>query len=165
MKAYSLNEKECVAALELFSPEFRKRMAAYCPPAQDRPTAAKTLSGRALEEFVELHLESGGTPTTAMMHVVDAITNEAFKVKARIGSGGRNQDAYPSAMVTKYSREAVVSELADGLFLWMTNAITSDVPPSEVLEALELKLQKLELAKENGKLTVTQKGTFYIQKD
>lgn len=147
--------------LDLFSAQMFSRMRPYAPP-EELSDKEKTISGRLLEENVELHLKSGGTPESAMSHVMDAITNEAFKLKK---TAKTNQAAYPSNFESSYDEKGVIEELGDMLFVLMVNMITNRVEFYELKEVIELKLKKLEQARIEGKLHITDKGTFYIQKD
>lgn len=158
-----MKNKEAVE--ELFSESFLQRLARYKPnPYVVEP--AKIISGRLIEEVVELHLESGGSATSAQMHVSDAITNECFKkFKLTNKLGGANQDFYPSRLEGTYNREAVTEELSDTLFLFIVNMLVSDVEIVDILSGIKLKLNKLEQAERDGRLTITDKGTFYVRKD
>lgn len=149
------------AVTDLFSADTLRRMKQYAPPEElfDRE---KSISGRLLEETVELHLASGGTPTSAMAHVMDAIANESFK---RRKLAIRNQDAYPSNFDPSYSEVGVEEELGDTLFVWMVNMLTNQVSIDDVKKVIDAKMKKLETARMEGKLDITDKGLFYIRKD
>jgi phosphoribosyl-ATP pyrophosphohydrolase len=147
--------------LDLFSAQMFTRMRPYAPSEQlyDRE---KAISGRLLEENIELHLKSGGTPQSAMSHVMDAIANEAFKIKRLAKT---NQAAYPSNFESSYDEDGVIEELADSLFVFMVNMIVNRVEFYELKKVIESKIEKLEKARVEGKLHITDRGLFYIQKD
>lgn len=147
--------------MDLFNRDMFRRMRHYAP-AEDLPDKEKVISGRFLEEVVELHLASGGTPTSALMHVTDAITNEAFKIKKIAKS---NQEAYPSNFESTYNEKETVIELADCLFLFLVNMMVNRADFRELKEEIDIKLDKLEKARVEGRLHITDKGLFYIQKD
>lgn len=147
--------------IELFSHEMIFRMRQYAPP-EELHDREKVISGRLLEETVELHLDSGGTPASAMAHVMDAITNESFKLRKTLNS---NQAAYPSNFDANYNERGVEEELGDTLFVWIVNMLTNKVEMEDVLLIIKSKLDKLEKARKEGKLLITDKGLFYIQKD
>jgi len=154
------------AATELFRIDLIEDIASYLPDNHNPEEFAATISGRMLEEQVELHLASGGTAASTFSHVADAITNESFKERKRLGSvGGVNQDAYPSKLSPKYDKKEVATELADSFIQWNLNRLNSNISLSDILEEVQIKMAKLDKAKKEGKLILTSKGTYYINKN
>jgi hypothetical protein len=150
--------------VSLFSSDILSRIAQYLP-ASEPSESAKFISGRLLEEVVEFHLATGGSPTSALMHCSDAITNEAFKSKQLIGSGGTNQNSYPSVMNFDYDNKEVQVESADIFIMTLLNFMHNNVDFEILLDQVVKKLDKLDKAREEGRLIQTSNGTFYINKN
>lgn len=160
---------------KLFDTDLILQISRYLSPAHNQPAYAKIISGRMLEEVVELHLESGGNASSAMGHVMDAVTNESFKVKAKLGSDGPKLQSYPSRIKNEFNQDEVLSELADLHMMFVLNLLnllhkkTFKKDDLEYLESLvaarvRTKLAKLIIAEEEDRLIMTEDGTYYINK-
>ncbi len=73
----------------------------------------QALAGRLLEEMIELCMATGLSHGDIMMHVTDAMHNQALKDSRKQG-----KTVFPSAHVSEFSKEEVAEEIADvGLVL------------------------------------------------
>lgn len=117
------------------------------------------LSGRLIEEVVELHLESGGTPESAMLHVMDAVANEANKASVKLGVR-----VYPSEVADKFNREEVKKEICDARMLLVMLMMGLRISNTHLQPVMSTKLEKITRALKEDRLHRTGPYQFYIRK-
>lgn len=126
-----------------------------CKNSKRDPAA---VAGRILEEAVELCAAAGLSNADILIHVTDALHNEALKCSKRLG-----HTRFPSQVLNKPSQADIKAELGDMRLCMLDMQYLVNTPNFEIEQHIATKFTDLQ---DHADQYVTNNGsTFYKKKD